>query len=223
MSQQINLLNPLLIKQRDWLNARMMALSVLAVTLLMCLMYFWMLYQDRQSVDEQRAVAARLSSLKDALTQAELSHTPRPPDKRLLERVTAAENALQARQQLIAYLQGGGAGAPGGFSGYMQAFSRQSARGIWLTGFLIDNAQRQIQISGRAMQPELVPQYIAGLGREPLLKGQAFADLNMATVEPAQPEASGEHNVVPTSPRFVEFRLKSSDVQGSTGAGGQHS
>jgi hypothetical protein len=77
-------------------------------------------------------------------------------------------------------------------------------------------------ISGRALNPDLVPAYIAQLNREPLLQGRKFAqfavrqptDEGRAANTPAQPE--GRRAEVP----FHEFRLVSSAAVGTQRGGG---
>lgn len=209
MSQQINLLNPELLTRRDWLDARRIAQLAGAMVLVMLVAYGWTSYRVNRMGQEHQSVSAELASLKHELDQALLQHQPRPPSKRLQEEVAMAEAALADRQRVLAFLQGGGLGKAQGFSGYMEAFARQRVQGLWLTGFSIDDSVSQIRISGRALRPDLVPQYIAGLGRETILSGREFAALDMGVVESVAATGSAAAQPMPAAQSIVQFRLQS--------------
>ena len=206
MSQQINLLNPELLTRQDWLDARRMAQLAGTMLLLILIAYGWTSDRVNRLGQEHQVVTAELASLKHELDQSLLRHMPRAPGKALQEEVALAEAALRSRQQILEFLRGGGFGKAQGFSGYMEAFARQRVQGLWLTGFSIDDTVSQIRISGRALQPDLVPQYIAGLGRESILSGREFAALEMGVVEPAATVAGQPATAMQS---IVQFRLQS--------------
>ena len=81
---------------------------------------------------------------------------------------------------------------------YLRAFSRQSLDGLWLTAFTITGAG-ELEISGRALRPDLVPAYIQRLNEEEVLAGRSFARFEMS-----RPEMPGEKKL--PAP-FLEFTL----------------
>ncbi len=184
MSQQINLLNPALLTSKEWLNARMMVLLPGVTVMLMVAAYGWTSYRVTQLAHEQQALTQELAQLKQQLDISIQQHAPRAPSLALQDNVAMAEATLKEHQQVQAFLQGGDFGNAQGFSSYMTAFARQSMKGLWLTDFSIDDSVSRIRISGRALSPALVPQYISGLGQEPILKGREFAALEMNAVAP---------------------------------------
>jgi hypothetical protein len=104
----------------------------------------------------------------------------------------------------------------------MRAFARQNLSGVWLTGFTIGADGGEMTISGRALNPDLVPAYIARLNKEPLLQGRKFAQfaVKQTAGEPAAPVAAG----APSRPEgqhaaFHEFLLVSS-ASGAAQRGG---
>ncbi len=212
MSQQINLLNPQLIQRKDQLNARNLLIALVVTVLLMGAYATWSSYRMNQLMAEQRTVDAELAALKGRLNESMLRHAQRPPSPALLQLVATTEGSLNSRQQLLDFLEGGGFGAVQGFSGFMQAFARKTTQGLWLTGFSIDEAEHQIQISGRSLQPDLVPKYISQLGQEPLFKGREFSTLSMtAGLSQPQTEAKPAGKALPPPQPYVEFRLQSVD------------
>ena len=203
MSQQINLLNPSLIKQKDPVNAAMMLMAAGGIVLGMLVLAAWSNYRLSQLTKTQQAAATQLASLKLRLDAAVRSHAPRQPSKALQETLNLTAVRLDNRQKLLAYLQGGESGSRTGYSAYMQAFSARSVKGLWLTELAIDDAAGQIKIAGRALQPDVVPQYIAGLGLDPLLKGREFSALQMQTLGSAADAKKGA-----VTPAVTEFKLQ---------------
>lgn len=210
MGQQINLLNLQLVQHKDQLNARSLLVSTVVVILLMGAYAAWSGYRLQRLTAEQKAVAAELAALKGRLNESMQRHALRPPSPALLELVATTEGSLNSRHQLLDFLEGGGFGATQGFSGFMQAFARKTTQGIWLTGFSIDEAEHQIQISGRSLQPDLVPRYISLLGQEPLFKGREFSTLSMTAGMP-QPQADAKAAGKTQPQPYLEFRLQSVD------------
>ena len=217
MSQQINLLNPELMTVKHWLDARMMLLLASIAAVLVLAASGWTHYQVTQLKQAQLTSAEELEQVKAQLSRAMQEHEPRTPSKALEDQVKLAEATLNRRQQVLMLLQGGGYGNTQGFSQYMQAFAHQSVKGLWLTGFAVDDALHQIRISGRALQAELVPAYIAALGQEPTLKGREFSALNMNVIEPPAQAAAAPADSKKSAPpaAVVEFKLQSLDKASS--------
>lgn len=208
MSQQINLFNPALVKQKDPYNAVLMARLVLVVLVGMLAVHAYARHQVAQVQKEREQIAQLMQQTQQQLVDATKQFSPRNPDKALQEELAVAETKLQAHEKILAYLQNGQTGGGAGFSGYMRAFARQSTNGLWLTGFSFDTSGDDLTIRGRTLQPELVPQYIARLGGETALKGRSFAALDMAQPksEPAIKEASAANAA---KPGYIEFTLQS--------------
>ena len=92
----------------------------------------------------------------------------------------------------------------------MRALARQSLAGLWLTGFSVGKGGEEMEISGRALQPELVPSYIHRLTQERALHGRAFDSLSMTQRDAALPADASHPGAVPANYVYTEFRLVSS-------------
>lgn len=238
MSQQINLLNPALIKQKDFLNPNniVMTLGVLSVLMLG---YYGYAQKQLSLLGTQRTqVAEALSATQAQLKQKALLHTPRAPDKTLLEQITQLEQKEIMQQQILRTVDQSSATPEKGYAALMRAFARQSLDGLWLTSFSFDSQTERLNISGRTLQAALVPEYIAHLGNEPALKGKLFSALNMhlpkadaASSNPATPMATqvsttnNGTSAAPASaarqalePQYIEFALQSTDETSVSGA-----
>jgi hypothetical protein len=180
MSQQINLLNPALIKQKDFLNPNNIAITLGLLSALM-LGYYGYAQKQLSLLNLHRSqIAEELSASQAQLKQTALLHTPHELNKGLLEQITQLEQKEAMQQQILQTVNQSSATPVKGYAALMRAFAKQSLDGLWLTGFSIDSNSEKLNISGRALQADLVPEYISHLSNEPALKGKLFAALNIS-------------------------------------------
>lgn len=211
MSQQINLFNPIFLKQKKIFTALPMV-EALAIIVAGALLLNW--YAVR-SVDEleQEAAAGKtmLAKREQRLNQARAQFAPRAKDPALAAQVAAAEAELKALHDVSSVLQGGALGNTAGYAEYFRAFSRQNVSGLWLTGVSINGAGNDIGVQGRAMQATLIPNYIARLTGERVMRGKTFASLDIGRPEAAAPAATPGATPAPAAAAapFVEFSLQS--------------
>lgn len=206
MSQQINLFNPIFLKQKKVFSAKAMAeaLGVLLAGGLALVMYG----QQRVAVLEKDAAAAKaqlvLKEARQAMVNAEFA--PRQPSRELETQIAQAEAQLRALHAVAGVLQRGELGNKTGYADYFKAFARQNVDGLWLTGVSIAGAGTDIGVRGRALEPTLIPGYIKRLTRESVLQGKSFASLNIS-----QPQLKGADGATepPAAVPFVEFSLQS--------------
>lgn len=216
MSQQINLFNPALVRQKDYYDARTMAWLVLAMLVLMGGVYAYASHRSDTLRQQREQLAQQLRDSQAQLVEATRQFAPRQSSKTLQGELAATGTRLRSHERVLAYLQNGGSVSQG-FSGTMRAFARQGVNGLWLTGFSVDGAANDMTIAGRALQPELVPQYIGKLGTEPALKGRTFAELSMGLPK-AEAAARGANATepAPPQPQFIEFTLQSTSRRDET-------
>ena len=241
MSQQINLLNASLIKQKDFLNPNTIVIT-LGVLLAFMLGYYGYAQKQLSMLTTQRSQAAQtLLATQAALQQATLLHTPHTMSKALVDQIVQLEQKEAMQQHILQTVNQSSATPEKGYAALMRAFAKQSLDGLWLTSFSIDSASEQLNIRGRTLQGDLVPEYIAKLSNEPALRGKLFSALNMnlpkttatsAAPVAVTPTASANtaasiikngvstlpvNNTTPTAtiqnnePKYIEFSLQSID------------
>ncbi len=239
MSQQINLLNPALIKQKDLLNPNNIAITLGLLTILM-LVYYGTAQKQLSLLTAQRSqVANELAATQAQLKQTALLHAPHELNKALVEQVAQLEQKEKMQQQVLQTVSLSSATPEKGYAALIRAFAKQSLDGLWLTNFSIDSNTDQLNISGRALQADLVPEYISRLGNEPALQGKLFSALNMSqpkadalaikktsalatTIAPITPLAADAlvknnkaaltaNTGVPAEAPYIEFTLQSID------------
>lgn len=203
MSQQINLYNPLLLKQRKIFSARTMAQALGLIALGLVAVYGYARYQvanlqveSDQAVKRHEAVQARLARISQQFG-------PRQKSAELEAAIKRAEAELLALAEVQSALKQGGLVSASGFSPYLKALARQVVEGVWLTEFSASGSE--MAISGRTTKPGLVADYIQRLSREPVMQGRKFAMLEMR-----KPAALMEKDGKPgAAPRYIEFTLQS--------------
>lgn len=218
MSQQINLYNPLLLPRKNYLPARTMAQAfglILAGGLLLAF------YGNRQVAALERQVAtgkADLAARQARKIKVAQEFPPRQKDRGLEAALERAERERKALVELDDVLRRGEFGNTRGYSAYFRAFARSRVDGLWLTEVDILGAGNAIGLQGRALSAGLLPRYIGALAGEPVLKGKAFARLELGAANKGGPAAAAPGVSVPAAapgapaavPAYLEFSLQAS-------------
>lgn len=206
MTRQVNLLNPALVRRKPSFSALAMAQGLGVVVLGLALIYTAAAYYgaklDRQAV----ALTERLKTEQARLEKITRALAPRQKSKTLEEEVKQLGAELAARADALETLRGSGViGDTKGYSAYMRGFARQIVDGLWLTEFSIGAAGKEIAIGGRALEAELVPNYLKRLKQEKVMQGRTFDQLEMHL---PKAEFAGPGKV-PEVAGYIEFTLGS--------------
>ena len=210
MSQQINLFNPIFLKQKKVFSAVNM-LDALAVLLVGVAAFYGYASIESLNLDRQAVETARQYDLSKArLVQARAQYVPKVPDARLAAEVNDLQTQLNARKATLDDLGIGRLAVDADYAEYMRALARQSLTGLWLTGFRVARGGAEIEIAGGALQPELVPFYIRRLNQERALQGRTFDSLSMTQREGTLAAEASQPATAPARYSYTEFRLGSS-------------
>lgn len=226
MSQQINLLNPALIKKKQLLTPKSILIAVTLFSIAMLSYYSYIKIELSSLIQQRNQLAETLSKTQAQLQQTAMMHAPREVNVALLAQITKLQEKEKIQQQILDAVKLSTSNPESGYAALMLAFSRQSIDGLWLTSFNMNSDSNQLDINGRATQSELVPEYISRLGNEPVLKGKTFSTLSMRLpkTDAAKPDATSElklptdaisssnHNVSNALPQpgYIEFSLQAS-------------
>jgi hypothetical protein len=178
MSQQINLYDSALLKQRDLLGLGNVAIA--GVLLLAAVLALGMLarHEGPALTAQTAANDAQLQAARAQITLLGQQLAGRKPDPRLEQELGAARLLLGARGEVLTTLQQRLGPHAGSYAEYLRGFSRQSVAGLWLTAFDFDGSGG-MEIHGRTTDPALLPEYIRRLGREQAFQGRTFAALKL--------------------------------------------
>lgn len=217
MSQQINLLNPELIKKAELLTPRNMGLVYLSLA---SLGLVWTLYaqQSVHRLTSQRdRLAMQLQQMQDSLKQVTAARAPHAANAALVQELTQLSQQQQTQSKLLQVINSGITVANKSLSSYMRGFAHQTTEGLWLTGFSIDPEHDAISVFGRSLDADLLPRYIEMMGKEKVFAGQLFGGLKVVETNAMTHQVSGEIKPDASSIRtdtakpgttFVEFELQ---------------
>lgn len=202
MSQQINLYNPIFLKQEKHFSARTMAQALGVIALALVALSGYALLQGRQAAQTAQQQRQQLAAQRDQMLKLATQLGSQGVSKTLEAQVARAEAEVKARQSTLDALQTGELGNTSGFSDFLAAFGRQALAGVWLTGFTIADAGNELMVNGRALEADLVPGYLRALNHEAIMRGRRVVDLRLAAKSgppPAADKGRGEPS------RYVEF------------------
>jgi Tfp pilus assembly protein PilN len=204
VSQQINLYSPIFRKQTKVFSATTMLQGLGLMALVIAFAYYYMSAQS--SLLELRA-AESAQQLKSELERLKLYGARESPAERvkaLAGRKKELEALLGTQAQALEGLKAGGFGRSEGYSGVLRALARVSVEGVWLTRVEFSEDGGELSLAGRALRADLVPAYLAQLRRDPLLRAQEFARLEVTRPAPVAAAAGAA-----PPPAFVAFTLSS--------------
>ena len=221
MSQQINLFNPIFLKQKKYFSAVTMVQGLGMILLGCLLLVAYAEFQLSLRTHEAAASSALLLKTQAQLITIKAQFAPHQSDPVLDKQIADTEADINAAQRVFDALQSGEFGDTKGYSVYFRDFSREIVEGLWLTDINIHGAGHDINLCGRTTNPELVPVFLNHLRREQDMQGKSFSSLEMRLTKPdAAPGADGADSSC-ASPKpaghtpYIEFTLQSSAEEGS--------
>lgn len=220
MSRQINLYDPSFRPKKDWLSSGNLVLASLLAVLLVSLGSGAARWHAASQEVQAKSINSQLLSARTAFAALTSSISERKADQALVNEVQEMERNLQAAQSALVLL--------GNMTGQqerpvvgdmMQAFFRAGIDGLWLTGFVVSEGGKQLEIRGRMTDQALLPSYLRRLETEPAFQGRRFAALDMRgsewspPVPAATPVAAVDQLKKPESERWaIEFTLRTTDA-----------
>lgn len=202
MSQQINLISPLLLRKRYAFGLREMALGLgLILTVALAwggyLAYRANTFEKRAAQEEARQAAAQqeLDRLSAAATQ--------PVSALLTERVKAEQARVAQREALLASMRSIIESTSAGFSPRLRALAQSSTEGVWLNGFTLSPGY--VALKGAALNAGLVTTYMDRLGKQ-----APFAGMKFTGMEADLAQSAGDGQAQPAElPEHIDFALYS--------------
>lgn len=213
MSQQINLFNPIFLKQKKHFSAVTMAQALGLILLGSLLLTGYLNYRTMVLKKEAAALDAQLVAAEAQLKQITESAKLKQKNATLELGVKKTEAELAMLHRVFDTLNKGDIGNTKGYSEYFKAFARQIIPGVWLTGLTIHGAGSDMGIRGGTLAPDLVPDYLGRLKREPAMKGASFTTLEMHVPSVEQQSSAGQQAPKQGQANYIEFNLRSAGLQ----------
>lgn len=197
--QQVNLLSPQLLTPRVAFSSKTIAWMVLAVVVTGLLLYAWVELEAggiRAQHEQAQATREALQVKIDALSQTAADGLS-VEDQRAQAMLTEKQRIARLRRSLTAL--GAQEGAPR-FSARLRALANERMTGLWLTEIAF--AGDGFRLVGRALQAELVPEYLRLLSRQPALQTLPLASFRIEPAETADGD-QGSSTGKPVLPGFA--------------------
>ena len=218
MSQQINLYNPLFLRREKHFSAVTILWSLLAVAILLASYCGYVTYAVRAPEERAKYYEKQVLYKRSEMVDTVARYSPEGRNKQLEADVKNLETLLAARQEIWRSLNSLELGTGSGFADYLEAFSRRSVPGVWLTGFSIGGAGGDLAIRGRVLRPELVSAFLAALGQEAVMRGRKVAELKLDADEETAPAATpGPARLAELPPRSIAFTVSAPVTLSGTG------
>ena len=212
MSQQINLLSPLLLKKRYAFGLREMGLA-LGLVLAGVLAWSGFLHYQAGVLEteatQREALQAKAQQELDQLTAA----ATRPVSALLTERIKSAQVQVAQREALLGVIGGTIKSTASGFSPRLRALAHSGTEGVWLNAFTL--APGYVALKGAAMNAGLITIYMDQLGKHPPFSGMRFSGMDAVL---AQSKGDSETKTA-ALPDHINFNLYSGSSENLTEQG----
>lgn len=202
MSQQINLISPLLLKKRYAFGLREMALGLVLVLAVALAWAGYLTYRADQLEKQAAQEEARQAAAQQELDRISAT-VSRPVSALLTERIKATQARVAQREALMASIKHLVERTSAGFSPRLRALAQSSTEGVWLNGFTL--SPDYVALKGSALDAGMVTTYL-----DRLAKQAAFAGMKFSGMEAVQAQSAGEGTAQPANlPDHVDFALYS--------------
>ena len=210
MSQQINLFNPIFLRQKRHFSAVTMAQALGVVLVGALAMYAFQMRQNQTLAGALAQADEQLEARRIQITRFGKEFSTQGASRLLGKELATAEARLAQRRDLLDDVKTGVGGDVEGYSRYLTALARQTLPGVWLTGLEIGGKSSALVIRGRALDSALVPAYMRALNRAAPLAGRRVEELRLSAKEPT-PSSAGAAYQDPRAPRepesYIDFSL----------------
>lgn len=192
MTQQVNLYQPILRREKKVFSAVTMLQTLAAIGVMMLALFAISRWQLERLEDQRENLLAQERELAVRFTEFSRTLKERPESRELRRRVELARRELDLKHRLLALMQERSTGddrSPAGFAAAFEGLARQHVDGLWLTGIELEKHEndRDVTLRGLTSRAELVPQLVQQLGAEPAFQGLRFEHLRVY-----QPDETGK-------------------------------
>lgn len=179
MRQQINLYQDSLIDKPEPFQSRQtgMILAATVVCLLLVGFYsYWQANSLQAQADDLRQQQLLIST---QVVELEKQYPEREPSVLLQEKVKRVEQELQGQRKALEYFSKQDQESNTSILASLEGLAQYPLPGIWLRQISLLHGGQEVQLSGSALKPEQVPEYLQLLGEKNVFGGQVFARLKL--------------------------------------------
>jgi hypothetical protein len=183
MRQQINLYQPGLIDRPAPLASRQAGLLLL-LSLLLTLVLGGYGYWRGVALEPQRAeLAQRREQMRARIADLEQQFPVRQSSPLLQQQVARLEQERKALGQTLDDVLQREQGRNAEVLAALEGLAQRQHSGLWLNRIRLSRQGYEVELSGRAFTPELVPDYLQWLSDEGVFFGQTFSRLRLSRLQ----------------------------------------
>jgi len=189
MEQQVNLYQPILGAEKRLFSARAIATGLVLLALCLASLGAFGLWRTGRVERAIAALESRESAQLAAVEQAGAAMQPRKSLSDLDAEAKALSAEIAARQRALDLVRQGAASPETGFAARLEALGRRQMDGLWLHNIVVGSTDGRLALRGDAVDPQLVPAYLAALADEKALAGVSFDKLSLRRARPEEAPA----------------------------------
>ena len=182
MKQQINLYQPIFRKQQKVFSAVTMLQITAFFIVILSSIYAFNNYKLKPFSEELQRSQDQFEKLTNQIEVMSKSYSMDGKRKLMESEISRLTTRLENIKKIKTALSEGSFGNITGFSGYFEALARGHVEGAWLTGITIANGGGKFNLSGKSIDPELVPVYIKRLADAPIFDNRNFNLLELERI-----------------------------------------
>ena len=183
MRQQINLYQQGLIDRPTPLSSRQAGLLFL-LSLVLTLVLGGYGYWRGVALEPERAeLAQRQEQMRARIAELELQFPVRQSSPLLQQQVARMEQELKGLEQSLDYVFQREQGRNPEMLAALEGLAQRQHRGLWLNQIRLSRQGYEVELSGRAFTPELVPGYLQWLSDEGVFSGLTFSHLRLSRLQ----------------------------------------
>jgi Tfp pilus assembly protein PilN len=179
MEQQVNLYQPILGAEKRLFSAR-------AIGAGLCLLGLCLgglaAFGTWRTARVERTLARLETQQATELARVERTGAASEPGRSLAELETQAKSLsadIAARERALDLVRLGTASPATGFAARLEALARRQIDGLWLRSIVVGSSDGRLAFAGSAVDPKLIPAYLAVLADEHALAGARFDKLTI--------------------------------------------
>lgn len=183
MRQQINLYQDILIDKPEPFQSRQVGLFLILLVIGLAIVGF-LSYRNAQSIQVKAAqLRQQEQAFRQQVSELEEKYPPRKANQLLVQKVARLELEVAGQRNALDYFTHQGRGNNAAIIASLEGLARNPQKGLWLRRIAFTNGGTDVQLTGSALQPERVPEYLKLLGEKNIFGGQVFARLVLNRLE----------------------------------------
>ncbi|MCD6581133.1 MAG: PilN domain-containing protein [Desulfuromusa sp.] len=179
MRQQINLYQDSLIDKPEPFQSRQTGMILAAAVVFLLLVGFYSYWQANSLQVQADDLRQQQLLISTQVVDLEKQYPERKQSVLLQEKIKRLEQELQGQRKALDYFSRQDQEGNASILASLEGLAQYPLPGIWLRQISLLYSGQEVQLSGSALNPEQVPEYLQLLGKKNVFGGQVFARLKL--------------------------------------------